>query len=90
VAVLAWVIPLKSAKMARWLNEKVPGIRVPEPLIREMGQAGGAAAELETGIEIAARTIREVTRICAGVHVMALGAELHIPAILRNSGIRDE
>lgn len=90
VAVLAGVIPLKSAKMARWLNEKVPGIRVPEPLIREMGQAGGAAAELETGIEIAARTIREVTRICAGVHVMALGAELHIPAILRNSGIRDE
>lgn len=88
VAVLAGVIPLKSAKMARWLNDKVPGIRVPQPLIREMEQAAGTEAELERGIEIAARTIREVTRICAGVHLMALGLELQIPAILRRSGIR--
>jgi methylenetetrahydrofolate reductase (NADPH) len=88
VAVLVGVIPLKSAKMALWLNEKVPGIRVPEPLIREMERATGTEAELEKGIEIAARTIREVTQICEGVHVMALGSELHIPAILRKSGIR--
>jgi methylenetetrahydrofolate reductase (NADPH) len=88
VAILVGVIPLKSAKMARWLNDKVPGIRVPEPLIRQMQQAAGTEAELEQGIEIAARTIREVTRICAGVHLMALGLELQIPAILRRSGIR--
>jgi 5,10-methylenetetrahydrofolate reductase len=88
VAVLAGVIPLKSAKMALWLNEKVPGIRVPQPLIREMERASGTEAELEKGIEIAARTIREVTQVCEGAHVMALGSELHIPAILRKSGVR--
>lgn len=88
VAVLAGIIPLKSAKMTHWLNEKVPGIRVPKPLIEEMERAGGLEAELEKGIEIAARTIARVTQICAGVHIMALGSELHIPAILRKSGIR--
>jgi methylenetetrahydrofolate reductase (NADH) len=88
VAVLAGIIPLKSAKMATWLNEKVPGIRVPEALIQEMQQAGGVEAELEKGIEIAARLVAEVTQICQGVHVMAIGAEAHIPAILRKSGIR--
>jgi 5,10-methylenetetrahydrofolate reductase len=88
VAVLAGIIPLKSAKMAAWLNEKVPGIRVPEALIQEMEQAGGPEAELEKGIEIAARLVAEVTRVCQGVHVMAIGGEAHIPAILRRSGIR--
>ena len=88
VAVLAGIIPLKSAKMATWLNEKVPGIRVPDALIRELEEAGGAEAELAKGIEIAARLVAEVSQVCQGVHVMAIGAEAHIPAILRQSGIR--
>jgi 5,10-methylenetetrahydrofolate reductase len=88
VAVLAGIIPLKSAKMAAWLNEKVPGICVPEALIQEMDAAGGPEAQTEKGIEIAARLIGEVTGICQGVHVMAIGAEAHIPAILQKSGIR--
>jgi methylenetetrahydrofolate reductase (NADPH) len=88
VAVLAGIIPLKSAHMAAWLNEKVPGIRVPDALIHQMQQAGGEEAQLQKGIEIAARLIAEVTQVCQGVHVMAIGAEAHIPAILRKSGLR--
>jgi methylenetetrahydrofolate reductase (NADPH) len=88
VAMLAGIIPLRSAKMAAWLNEKVPGIRVPDGLIAELEQAGGAEAELEKGIEIAARLVREVAGVCQGVHIMAIGAEAHIPEILRRSGIR--
>jgi methylenetetrahydrofolate reductase (NADPH) len=88
VAVLAGVIPLKSVKMAIWLNEKVPGIRVPQGLIREMEQSGGTEAEAQKGIEIAARIVGEAAKVCAGVHVMAIGAEQHIPEILSRSGIR--
>jgi methylenetetrahydrofolate reductase (NADPH) len=88
VAVLAGIIPLKSAKMAAWLNDKVPGIHVPQALIREMDQAGSPEAELEKGVEIAARLVAEVAQVCQGVHVMAIGAEAQIPAILRRSGIR--
>ncbi len=88
VALLAGVIPLKSAKMARWLNDNLPGVCVPQPLIAEMdGVAGDAAAELRTGIGIAARTITAIRPLCAGVHLMTLGWEQHIPAILQASGL---
>jgi len=88
VAILGGIIPLKSAKMATWLNEKLPGIHVPEALRRQLEQASGLEAELETGIEIAARTIRDVAELCDGIHVMALGWETHIPAMLRRGGVR--
>jgi methylenetetrahydrofolate reductase (NADPH) len=88
VAVLAGVIPLKSAKMALWLNEKVPGIHVPPALIAEMETVSDTEAETQKGIEIAARITREVAQTCAGVHMMAIGWEAHIPAILAQSGIR--
>jgi len=88
VAVLGGVIPLKSAKMAAWLNEKVPGIHVPQALRQRLEQASGPEAELATGIEIAAGTIREIAALCDGVHIMALGWEAHIPAILQSGDVR--
>ncbi|MFL6550699.1 MAG: methylenetetrahydrofolate reductase [Povalibacter sp.] len=88
VAVLAGIIPLKSAKMAAWLNANVPGIRVPDTLIGEMeAVAGDAAAELSTSVEMSARIIRTVRPYCAGVHLMTIGWEQHIPAILQASGL---
>jgi methylenetetrahydrofolate reductase (NADPH) len=88
-ALLAGIIPLKSARMAAWLNANVPGIRVPNALIREMQAVeGDAEAELRTGIDIAARIISEARPYCDGVHLMTLGWEAHIPAILRASGLR--
>jgi methylenetetrahydrofolate reductase (NADH) len=86
VPLLAGVIPLKSAKMGRWLNEKVPGIRVPAAILDEMERAGpdGEAAK---GVEIAAGTVRELRNICNGVHLMAIGGEDRLPEILRTAGI---
>lgn len=88
VAILAGIIPLKSAKMGAWLNGNVPGIRVPEPLLEEMQGVAGTDQEVAQGIDIAARTIRDIQKLCAGVHIMALGWENHIPAILAAGGIR--
>jgi len=88
VAILAGIIPLKSAKMGGWLNAHVPGIRVPDDLLEQMQGVAGTDSEIAKGIEIAARTIRDIQKLCAGVHVMALGWEAHIPAILRDSGLR--
>ena len=86
VPLLAGVIPLKSAKMGAWLNEKVPGIRVPAAILEEMERAGpdGEAAK---GVEIAARTVRELRNVCNGVHLMAIGWEDRLPEILRTAGI---
>jgi 5,10-methylenetetrahydrofolate reductase len=88
VAILAGIIPLKSAKMGAWLNGNVPGIRVPDALLQEMQGVAGTDGEIARGVDIAARTIRDIQKLCAGVHVMALGWEAHIPAILEASGLR--
>lgn len=88
IAVLAGIIPLKSARMAAWLNTNVPGIRVPEALVARMAAARNGEEELDTGIEIAAELVRGVRDLCEGVHLMALGWEAHVPAILERSGTR--
>lgn len=81
VPVLAGIILLKSARMANYLNEKVPGITVPKELIARLERApqGGA---LDVGIEIAAETIRAIRPMVHGVHIMTVGAEETIPRIL--------
>ena len=88
VALLAGIIPLKSIKMATWLNTNVPGIVVPESLLAEMRAVSGTDREVATGLAIAQRTITSVRPLCAGIHVMGLGWEHHIPEILRGAGLR--
>jgi 5,10-methylenetetrahydrofolate reductase len=87
VGLLAGVIPLKSAKMGAWLNANVPGVRVPQALLDEM-ESAGPEGEAAAGVAIAARIIREARKLCAGVHVMAIGWESRIPEILSASGVR--
>lgn len=84
VAVIAGVIPLKSVRMARYLNANVPGIEVPEALIEEIAAAADVAA---AGAAIAARTIAGLQPLCQGAHLMALGQEALIPAIIKQAGI---
>jgi 5,10-methylenetetrahydrofolate reductase len=88
VAILAGVIPLKSARMAAWLHDNVPGIRVPDALLGEMGAAAASNTEAEAGVAIAARIARQARPLCAGVHLMMLGWEERIPEILKAAGVR--
>jgi 5,10-methylenetetrahydrofolate reductase len=88
VALLAGIIPLKSAKMAAWLNANVPGIKVPTALLEEMQAAAAAGNEEEVGLAIAVRLIRAARAVCSGVHIMAMGWEAHIPRLLKDSGVR--
>lgn len=88
VKVLAGIILLKSAGMARYLKNNVPGISVPDSLIEEMGSVPKEKA-LDKGIDIAARMISTIKRekLCDGVHVMAIGVEELVPEILERAGI---
>ena len=87
VKILAGIILLTSAPMARYMNKNVPGVRVPQELIDEMAAAPKGTA-LAKGIEIAGRMIREIRekRICDGVHIMAIGREEVVPEILKEAG----
>jgi 5,10-methylenetetrahydrofolate reductase len=83
VALIVGIIPLKSSKMANWLNANIPGIRVPQALIEEMDAvAGDPAAELRASMGITARIIKVVRPHCTGVHMMMMGWEHHLPAFL--------
>ncbi|MDH3451112.1 MAG: methylenetetrahydrofolate reductase [Gammaproteobacteria bacterium] len=84
VPVLAGIIPLKSVGMARFLNDKVPGITVPQHIVGELDAARDKRA---AAIDIAARTIRDVREFCRGVHIMAIGWEEIIPDILATVGV---
>ena len=86
--ILAGVIPIRSAGMARYMNANVPGIFVPDNLIEEMSSAPKGKA-LTKGIEIAGRMIRQLKEeaICDGVHIMAIGKETVVPDILAAAGL---
>jgi 5,10-methylenetetrahydrofolate reductase len=84
VPILVGIIPLKSAGMAKYMNKNVAGVSVPEALISQMAAAEDKS---RTGIEIAARLIRELKDMCQGVHIMPIGWERKVPAILDAAGL---
>ncbi len=88
VKVLAGFVVLKSAGMANFLNNNVPGIRVPQALIDELKAAGKEKA-LDTGMNITARHIKQLKdeKICDGVHIMAIGMEDKVPMIMERAGL---
>lgn len=79
IPVLAGVLLVRSARMARFLNANIPGISVPEVLIQRLEQAVDPLAE---GVAIARETVGWAKELCQGVHLMTLGHEERIPEIL--------
>jgi methylenetetrahydrofolate reductase (NADPH) len=83
VKILAGIILLTSAPMARFMNRNIAGVNVPQPLIDEISQApkGGAISK---GIELAGRMIKRThaEKMCDGVHIMAIGKEELVPDIM--------
>lgn len=84
VPILAGVIPLKSAGMAKYMNKGVSGVLVPDDLIQKMTDATDRAA---TGIEICADLIKQLKPLCQGVHIMAIGWEKKVPDIIQAAGL---
>ena len=84
VPVLVGIVLLRSAAMAKFMNKNVAGIHVPDALIDEMDKAEN---KTKKGIEIAARLINETKGMCQGAHIMAIGMESSVPAILDAAGL---
>jgi methylenetetrahydrofolate reductase (NADPH) len=98
-AILAGVGPLKSSGMARYLRDKVPGMRVPDAVVQRMeGAVAGIdkedkAARQEAwraeGIELCIEQIEELREIegIAGIHIMAIEWEAAIRPIVEGAGL---
>ncbi|MGR3984221.1 MAG: methylenetetrahydrofolate reductase [Gammaproteobacteria bacterium] len=80
--VLAGIIPVKSVKMAAYMNERVPGIDIPDALIARIDAAERNGRVVEESLAIAAQTIADLRGSCGGVHIMAIGWERHLSALL--------
>ncbi|MGH7256308.1 MAG: methylenetetrahydrofolate reductase [Nitrospirales bacterium] len=84
VKVLAGLLLLRSAKMAEFVTNNIPGIAVPDETIAELRAAGDMHA-LDVGVDIAVRTIKAIRPYCDGVHIMAIKAIDRIPDILKKA-----
>ena len=76
---LAGIILLKSAKMANFMNEKIPGVTIPKDMIARLEKAKDPKAE---SVAIACETIQSIRPAIQGVHLMAIGWEELIPEII--------
>ena len=83
---LGVIIP-KSAAMAKFMNNNVAGVHVPQWMIDELAADKERAKAGITGVELAAKVIKECRPYCQGLHIMALGWEAKVPALLEMAGI---
>ena len=83
---LGIIIP-KNAGMCNFMNNNVAGIAIPAEIIDELKADKERAKAGITGTEIAAKIIRECKDYCQGVHIMTLGWEDKIPALMEQAGI---
>lgn len=84
--ILAGIIPIKSVKMAQYMNDRIPGVEIPDHLIEKIAGAGDDKEAIsQISIEIAANSIQELRSMTKGVHVMAIGWEQYIPQMLEQS-----
>ena len=87
VPVMAGIVILKSVGMAKYMNENVAGVYVPDNLIEELKKDKDKTKSGQTGIEISARLIQQLKPLCQGIHLMPLGWDDKVSEILKKSGI---
>jgi len=83
VPVIAGLMVLKSAGMARYINKYVEGVLIPEETITRLLKAPDKIA---TSVQIAAEMIRGIRELCHGVNIIPIGWEDKVPAILEEAG----
>lgn len=83
--VLAGIFLFKSAKNARFIQNNVPGVHIPEEMIERLEKA---EHPLQEGIKIAAEQVQKARELCQGVHMMAVKKEEVIPEILDLAGVK--
>jgi methylenetetrahydrofolate reductase (NADPH) len=84
VPVIAGIVLLKSAAMAKYMNDNVAGISVPEAIILEMEETKKEERK-NKAVEITSRIIRQIKPFCQGIHIMPLGWDELVPEIINEA-----
>lgn len=86
VFILAGITPIRNLRMANYLNDVIPGVTVPRPILRKFEETREDDHE-ELGVDIALQTIDAIKRKegIHGIHLMAVGWEAIVPRLIRES-----
>jgi 5,10-methylenetetrahydrofolate reductase len=84
IPILAGIVVLKSPMMAKYMNANVAGVTVPDWMMEELADK---ETRVEKSIAMSAQLCRELKPMCDGIHMMPLGWDKHVPAILDAAGI---
>lgn len=89
VHILAGLIPLKSARAAQFMAGEVPGVVIPEGMVKRMTEAEGTEAQQAAGFQIALEILQKLkaTQGISGVHIMAVHWESIIPRLVEEAGL---
>ncbi len=86
VPIMAGIVPVKSAGMAKYMNANVAGVRVPDEIIKRMADTPKAERK-QVATEITAEFIREIKDMCEGAHIMPQGWDDMIPEVVKQAGL---
>jgi len=86
VPVLVGIVMLKTAGMAKYMNSSVPGVKVPDAIIKRLTEAAKEDRQ-KVSIEICGELIRQMKPFCQGAHLMTLGWDKCVPAIIKSAGL---
>ncbi|HIJ54912.1 MAG TPA: methylenetetrahydrofolate reductase [Deltaproteobacteria bacterium] len=88
VYILAGLTPLKSAGMAKYMKNRVPGMDVPDDVVKRMADTP-KEKQSEEGIKICIESILRLKEVqgVAGFHIMAIEWEEKVPGIVEETGL---
>lgn len=90
IYILVGITPLKSLKMARYLTG-MPGVYIPQEILKRMEAADAAGNPQEEGVQIALELARSIRRYenqgIHGLHIMPVGWEAIVPRIVIEAGL---
>lgn len=78
---LVGIFPLKSFQVAKFLAEKVPGVKVPQKILDRIEKSSD---QFQEGIKISIDTVNQLKDYCDGIHLMTMNDENLVSAILKN------
>lgn len=88
VYILAGLTPMKSAGMARYMKNRVPGMDVPDGIVKRLADTP-KEKQAEEGIKICVESIQRLKEVkgVAGFHIMAIEWEEMVPEIVERAGL---
>ncbi len=89
IKILAGITPIKSAGMAKYMKNFVPGMDVPQEIVERIAAQEKGAPQQAEGKKLAVEMIKELAEVegVAGVHIMAVEWEPAVPEIVETAGL---